>query len=87
MSKSVPYINEFVSIAILLLMVVALVAGEADAEIHAQERVRGEIASANVIEEVSAPFRTTIEAHIDGHPLTISIDAVAELSFFRFEDE
>jgi len=87
MSKSVPYINEFVSISVLLLMVVALVAGEADATIHEQDRVRGEIAAADVVEEASAPFKTTIRAHIDGHPLTISIDAVAELSYFRFEGE
>lgn len=87
MSRSVPYINEIVSITILLLMVLALVAGQADAKIHDEARARAGFAASEVVEEASAPFRTTIKAHIDGHPLTISIDAVAELSYFRFEDE
>ena len=33
------------------------------------------------------PFRTTIKAHFDGAPLTISIDASAEFDYFRLEDE
>ena len=87
MSRSIPYINEIVSITILLLMVLALVDGQAHAKIHDEARVEADFATKDVVEEASAPFRTTIKAHIDGHPLTISIDAVAELSYFRFEDE
>ena len=87
MAKSVPYINEIVSLTILLLMALALVAGQADAKIHRKAAAIDAPAEARAVEEASAPFRTTIRAHIDGHPLTISIDAVAELSYFRFEDE
>jgi len=87
MSRSIPYINEIFSITILLLMALALVAGQADARIHDESKARTDLAAAGGVEEAIAPFRTTIKAHIDGHPLTISIDAVAELSYFRFEDE
>jgi len=87
MTRSVPYINEIFSITILLLMALALVAGQADARIHEESKARAGVAVVGGLEEVNAPFRTTIKAHIDGHPLTISIDAVAELSYFRFEDE
>ncbi|MCP4332452.1 MAG: hypothetical protein GY785_07325 [Gammaproteobacteria bacterium] len=87
MSKPIPYINEIVSLTIMLLMVVALVAGQADATIHEQIRADADFREAIVVEEADAPFRTTIEAHIGGLPLTISIDAEAEFSHFRFEDE
>lgn len=87
MAKSVPYSNEIVSLTILVLMAIALVAGQADARIHSEATAMGALAEAEAVEEASAPFRTTIKAHIDGYPLTISIDAVAELSYFRFEDE
>ena len=87
MPKSVPYINEIVSITILLLMVLALVAGQADAKNHDEEQARADFAAVDTVQKVSAPFRTTIKARIDGHPLTISIDAAAELSYFRFEDD
>ena len=87
MAKSVPYINEIVSLTILLLMALALVAGQADARIPNGAGAINAVPEVNGVEEASAPFRTTIKAHIGGHPLTISIDAVAELSYFRFEDE
>ena len=87
MSKTIPYINEIVSLTVMLLMVVALVAGQADATIHEESRVGAALAEKEVAAEVNAPFRTTIKAHIDGQPLTISIDAVAEFSHFPREDE
>jgi len=83
MSKPIPYLNEIVSLAVMLLMVIALVAGQADARGH-------EVAQADIeaaAEQEYAPFRTSIRAHIDGTPLTISIDATAELDYFRLEDE
>ena len=87
MSKSVPYINEIVSLTILLLMALALIAGQADARIHTAAGAKDAMPELKAVEEASAPFRTTIKARINGRPLTISIDAVAELSYFRFEDE
>jgi len=87
MSKQVPYINEIVSLTIMLLMVVALVAGQADAKIHEQIRADADFKEAIVIDEADAPSRVMIKAHIDGLPMTISIDAEAEFSHFRFDDE
>lgn len=40
MSKSLNYINEIISLTVMLLMIVALVAGQADATI--QDEVRAE---------------------------------------------
>ncbi len=82
MSKPVPYLNEIVSLTVMLLMIIALVAGQADATAH--EALR----EATVVPEAAeAPFHATIRADIDGMPLTISIDASAEFEYFRLEDE
>jgi hypothetical protein len=76
MSRTIPYINEIVSLTVMLLMIVALVAGQADATIQEEVRAGADFAKAEVIGEVNMPFRATITAHIDGQPVTISIDAV-----------
>jgi hypothetical protein len=77
MSKTIPYINEIVSLTVMLLMIVALVAGQADATIQEEVRAGAAFAEGEVMGEVKVPFRATITAHIDGQPLTISIDAVS----------
>ena len=38
MPKQIPYLNEIVSLTVMLLMVIALVAGQADATLHDQVR-------------------------------------------------
>ncbi len=83
MTKQSPYLNEIVSLIVMLLMVAALVAGQAGATVEDETQV----ATGIMDEEERAPFRTTIRAHIDGEPLTISIDATAEFDNFRLEDE
>ena len=84
MPKPVPYLNEIVSLSVMLLMIIALVAGQADATDHVQLSAP----DAAVTEEASdAPFSATIHADIDGMPLRISIDASAEFEYFRLEDE
>ncbi|MDH3615136.1 MAG: hypothetical protein OEQ90_01570 [Gammaproteobacteria bacterium] len=85
MSKSVPYINEIVSFAVMVLMAIAVVASQADAKIHEAVRADAAPAEARGTEEIDAPFSVMIDAHIDGNPLMISIDAVAEFNHFRFE--
>ncbi len=87
MAKSVPYMSEIVSLTVMFLMALALVTGQADATIHNQASATTDFAVADVVEEVSTPFRSTINARIHGDPLTISIHAVTELNNFRFEDE
>jgi len=83
MLKQIPYLNEIVSLTLMLLMVMALVAGQAGAAVQHQANSRTEVTSV----DEHAPFRTTIRAHFDGEPLTISIDATAEFDYFRLEDE
>ena len=87
MKNTIPYINELVSFAVLLLMVTALVAGEADATTHKAARAAAAATEANAMEKTNVPFRTTINARIAGQPLTISIDAVAEFSRVPFVDQ
>jgi len=85
MPKQIPYLNEIVSLTIMLLMVVALVAGQASATIRNEARV--DFGDAGIEAQDRAPFRTTIKAHIDGEPLVISINATAEFEYFRPEDK
>ena len=87
MSKPIPYLNEIVSLIVMLLMVVALVAGQAGATVHGAERVEGATAGEVSHDARQRPIRTTIKAHVGGTPLTISIDASAEFDYFRLEDE
>ena len=91
MFKSIPNLGEIVSLGVMLLMVIALVAGQAGATIHEEARadsgqISGHIKVADELEP-HVPLRATIKAHIDGEPLTISIDASAEFDYFRLEDE
>ncbi len=83
MSRETSYLNEIVSLIVMLLMVMALVAGQAGAAVQDETKV----ATGLVADEERAPFRTTIRAHFDGEPLTISINATAEIDSFRLEDE
>ena len=83
MTRQTPYLNEIVSLTVMLLMVMALVAGQADATV--QEHLEANTVA--ILDGEPARFRTTIKAHFDGEPLTISIDATAEFDYFRLEDE
>ena len=87
MSKPIPYLNEIVSLVVMLLMVIALVAGQAGATTHEEARAGAAFAGGISDGQRHKPFRTTIKAHFDGTPLTISIDASAEFDYFRLEDE
>ena len=87
MSKPIPYLNEIVSLIVMLLMVIALVAGQADATIHEEARADAAFDERIFEDRHEMPFRTTIKAHFGGEPLTISIDASAEFDYFRLEDE
>jgi len=53
MSKTVPYINEIVSLTVMLLMVIALVAGQADATIQKEVRADAAMAEAELMDEFS----------------------------------
>ena len=78
MPKTLPYLNEIVSLSVMLLMIIALVAGQADAKSHEQARYDAAAARTDLTNKTDMPFKAIIKAHIDGQPLTISIDAEAE---------
>jgi hypothetical protein len=71
----------------MLLMIIALVAGEANAKSHEQARFEAEAARTDLTHQTDMPFKTIIRAHIDGQPLTISIDAEAEFRPIHVDDE
>ena len=87
MSKPIPYLNEMVSLFVMLMMAIALIAGQAQAtsfDTGVAERVALQSTS---MKGPKAPLSMTFEARINGQPLTVSIDAEAEFSQFRLEDE
>jgi hypothetical protein len=87
MLKPLPYLNEIVSLTVMLLMIIALVAGQADAKSHEQARFEAAAAKTVLADRTDMPFKTIIRAHIDGQPLTIAIDAEAEFRPIHVDDE
>ncbi|MGI9237955.1 MAG: hypothetical protein ACR2QZ_11195 [Woeseiaceae bacterium] len=77
--------NELISLTIMLLMVMALVAGQADATIQEEVRTAAVLEQAQSREVADAPFKTTIRGHINGKVLTISIDSLPRFGLFRPE--
>lgn len=84
MFKPVTSVSEIVSLAVMLLMVVALVSSQADATIPDGVRANAAQEQASTADAMKTPLKTTIEAHIIGQPLTISIDMVSGFSNLRF---
>jgi hypothetical protein len=68
----------------MLLMVVALISSQADATYLGEVRTSTAPEQTSTVEATKTPLRTTIDAHIIGEPLTISIDTVAGFSKLRF---
>ena len=83
MSKSTIHFNDYVSLAVMLLMFVALVAGQADARAYAAEKVF----SVTPITAIDERFNIAIDGHIGDQALKVSIAVVNDLSHFRGEDE
>lgn len=83
MFKSTVQFNDYVSLAVMLLMVVALVAGQADA--NSQPNREG----MSVTPLAALDDRTNIhfESQLDEEALRISIAIVSDSSHFRGEDE
>ena len=82
MSRSVVQSSEFVSFVVMLLMIVALVAGQADATVHRSGN--GEVADQTMVQD-------QLNIGLAGQPgntaLTISIDVATDMNHFRGEDE
>jgi len=87
MLKPLPFLNEIVSLTVMLLMIIALVAGQANAKSHEQARFDAAAAKTDLVEQTDRPLKAIIKAHIDGQPLTISIDAEAEFRRIHVDDE
>jgi hypothetical protein len=83
MSKPTIHFNDYVSLAVMLLMVVALVAGQADASNYADGK------EMSVAPIATLDNRTKFELHgeLSEQALKISIAIVTDLSHFRGEDE
>ncbi|MGI9232728.1 MAG: hypothetical protein ACR2RD_03775 [Woeseiaceae bacterium] len=78
--------NELISLTILLLMVMALVAGQADATIQEEVRTAAALEQAQSREVTDTLLRTTIQGHINGKVLTISIESLPRFGLLRPEN-
>ncbi len=83
MSKPSIHFNDYVSLAVMLLMVVALVAGQADASTYAAAN-KGPIAPIVVVDD---RIMFDFDGHIGDQAMKLSIAVVTDLSHFRGEDE
>ena len=76
-------ITEFISLAVMLLMVVALISGQSGASAHEFERSSRTVKSAIA----SDRMRINLDRHIGDKALQISFAIATELNHFRVEDE
>ena len=78
MTRTVPHINEIVSFAVMLLMVVALVAGEADATVQRAARDAAPSANLSQQHDTGAPLKMSMSSQLREPLLTISISVDAK---------
>ncbi len=87
MSKTTIHFNDYVSLAVMLLMVVAIVAGQADASAYEAEKAM----SLAPVAAFEAASDTRLKINFDGRlgdeALKISIAIATDLRHFRGEDE
>jgi hypothetical protein len=74
MSKSPIHFNDYVSLAVMLLMIVALVAGQADASAYAAKKTLS-VAPITVLDD---RLNIDFDGHIGDQVLKVSISVVAE---------
>jgi hypothetical protein len=74
MSKSTIHFNDYVSLAVMLLMIVALVAGQADASAYAAEKALF-VAPITVLDD---RLNIEFDGHIGYQALKVSISVVTE---------
>ena len=83
MSKPTIHLNDYVSLAVMLLMVVALVAGQAGAS----NNVDDEAMSVSPVAIEDSRLHVDFDGHLSDKALKVSIAIVKDLSHFRGEDE
>ena len=84
MLKPVRRFGEIVSLSVMLLLLAALVASQADARNEDQARPGPSVEQTRDLDEANRPLKTTIRAHLIDRPLTISIDPVSGFGNLRF---
>ena len=87
MSKTMPSMNDIVSLTIMLLMIIALVAAQAGATDYQAAVSHMEQAEVVAAQESELPLKARMNAHFDITPLAISIDASAEIRQLLFDDD
>lgn len=83
MFKTSLQINDYVSLAVMLLMVVALVAGQADASVSASEFRKPVSPIAVMDDRINIDF----DGQLGDAAMKISIAIATDLSHFRGENE
>ncbi len=83
MTKPAVCFNDFVSLAVMLLMVVALVTGQSGAGAYVANKGH----SIAPLVTIDNRFNIGLDGHIGDQALKISIAVVNDLSHFRGEDE
>ncbi len=83
MSKLSSHFSDYVSLTVMLLMFVALVAGQADASSYVGDRISPVSPIAALDDRINIDF----DGHIGDQALKVSIAVITDLSHFRGEDE
>jgi len=83
MFKPTVQFNDYVSLAVMLLMIVALVAGQADASTYADAN---ELSIAPIA-TLDNRINIDLQGQLSEQALKVSIAIVTDLSHFRGEDE
>ena len=87
MSITMPSKNDIASLTIMLLMIVALVAAQANATDYRAAVSNMEQAEVVAGQESELPLKARVRAHFDITPLAISIDASAEIRQLLLDDD
>ena len=87
MSITMPSKNDIASLTIMLLMIVALVAAQANATDYKAAVSNMEQAEVIAGQESELPLKARMHAHFDITPLAISIDASAEIRQLLLDDD
>lgn len=79
MSKQLPYLGEVIGLAVMLLMVVALVAAQADASVRSSQAQGERTPVGLILDPADIEPAARLRAVIDLDALTIAIDASATM--------
>jgi len=87
MSRTMFSINDIVSLSVMFLMIIALVASQANATDYQAAVSEMAATAGSGYEETAQPLKARIDARFDAATLSISIDASAEIRQLLLDDE